>query len=197
MSRSEFIRHLVALLTAVARCDGTIRREEVRAIRSFFERSLTLSGEDTTMVQRVLKEALVTPVDVDAISQWYARHSQPADRLLLLQAVYEVALGDGDLISEEQKLINRICAHLEIGEADHRAIRNLYFDEPTLDDDYAVLGLEPGAAEGDLKRAFRALAARHHPDKVTHLGPDAVAMAGRRFSEIKLAYERIRQGRVV
>jgi DnaJ like chaperone protein len=44
-----------------------------------------------------------------------------------------------------------------------------------------------------VKRAFRQLAAAHHPDKVAHLGPGAVDQANRRFREIRDAYEEIRR----
>lgn len=196
-ARNAFLANLIGLLTAVARCDGTIHREEIKAIRGFLEEVFTLTEQDTILVRRLLREALASPVDVDPALQAYEARSRPADRLLFLQALYEVALGDGELSQAEQKLINRICADLGISEQDHRTIRGLFFDEPSSDDDYALLGVEPGADDAMLKKVFRELAAKHHPDKVAHLGADASAMAGRRFAEIKLAYERIRQARAV
>ncbi len=196
-ARTVFLSRLVGLFTAVARCDGTIRREEIKVIRRFFEQNFSLTDEDGALVSRLLREALTSPVDMELALDGYAASSRAADRLLFLQALYEVALGDGDLAQSEQKLINRICADLGISEKDHRTIRGLFFDEPSSDDDYAMLGLEPGADEAELKKAFREMAATHHPDKVAHLGSDASAMAGRRFAEIKLAYERILQARAV
>jgi len=51
-------------------------------------------------------------------------------------------------------------------------------------DYYAVLGIERGATESDIKRAYRQLARTHHPD----VAEDKVA-AETRFKEINEAYE--------
>src|ERR1700744_5727151 len=51
-------------------------------------------------------------------------------------------------------------------------------------DPYEVLGVPKGAAEADIKKAFRALAKKHHPDK--HQGD---AGAQKRFQEISAAYD--------
>jgi len=58
-------------------------------------------------------------------------------------------------------------------------------------DPYAVLELEPGAAQAEIKAAYRRLAAQYHPDKVQHLGRDIQALADRRFKEIQRAYEEL------
>ena len=56
---------------------------------------------------------------------------------------------------------------------------------------YARLGLTPEASDADVKRAFRQLAATHHPDRVANLGKGAVEQASRRFQEIRESYEEI------
>ncbi|KAJ1445915.1 DnaJ domain-containing protein, partial [Pelagophyceae sp. CCMP2097] len=48
-----------------------------------------------------------------------------------------------------------------------------------------VLGLRPGADSGEIKRAFRALAKRHHPDK----NPNDVAASSERFRRVNDAYQ--------
>lgn len=51
-------------------------------------------------------------------------------------------------------------------------------------DPYQILGVERGASDDELKRAFKRLAARHHPDR----NPDDPA-AQERFSEVNAAYQ--------
>ncbi len=63
------------------------------------------------------------------------------------------------------------------------------------DDPYAVLGLARGAPADEVKRAYRRLAAKYHPDKVSHLGEEFRKLAEQRFKEIQQAYERIMAAR--
>ncbi len=54
-------------------------------------------------------------------------------------------------------------------------------------DPYAVLGLKPDASDDDVKRAYRALAKKYHPD----LNPGD-AEAARKMQEVNDAYEQIK-----
>ena len=56
-------------------------------------------------------------------------------------------------------------------------------------DPYEVLGLARGASPDEIKRAYRELANKYHPDKVSHLGEEFKALAHKRFKEIQAAYE--------
>src|ERR1700761_668974 len=53
-----------------------------------------------------------------------------------------------------------------------------------MSDPYQILGVPKSASEADIKKAFRALAKKHHPDK--HQGD---AKAQQRFQEISAAYD--------
>jgi DnaJ like chaperone protein len=56
---------------------------------------------------------------------------------------------------------------------------------------YHVLGLAPGAPPEKIKRAYRELASKYHPDKVSHLGEEFKDLAERRFKEIQQAYNEL------
>ena len=56
---------------------------------------------------------------------------------------------------------------------------------------YAVLGLKENASREDVKKAYRQLAGKYHPDKVSHLGEEFRMLAERRFKEINAAYQEL------
>jgi hypothetical protein len=56
-------------------------------------------------------------------------------------------------------------------------------------DPYAVLGVDRSASAEEVKRAYRQLAAKYHPDKVSHLGEEFRDLAAKRFKEIKAAFD--------
>jgi uncharacterized membrane protein YkvA (DUF1232 family) len=64
-------------------------------------------------------------------------------------------------------------------------------EKGTLKDPYTLLGLERGASPEDIKKAYRLLANKYHPDKVSHLGEEFRELAGRRFKEIQNAYQEL------
>lgn len=57
--------------------------------------------------------------------------------------------------------------------------------------DLAMLGLDEGATEQEIREAYRRLAKVHHPDRFSSLGPEAVQAANISFSRIQSAYERL------
>ena len=190
-ARTRFADQLCTLFAAVARSDGEPVRDEVRVVREYFEETLRYSAAELDRVRLALKRALAQPVDVDAALRASATALPAADRLMLLSALYDMALADGELKKAEREVIQRIARGLDISEAEHQAVLAVHY--PNQGAEYARLGLEASATDDELKSAFRRLAALHHPDRVAHLGAGAMEVAARRFREIKDAYDAIRR----
>ena len=55
----------------------------------------------------------------------------------------------------------------------------------TTDDHYKILGLKRGASQKDVKKAYRKMAKKWHPDK----NPDDVDKAKEKFMKVAKAYE--------
>ncbi len=59
-------------------------------------------------------------------------------------------------------------------------------------DPYKILGIDRSASQEDIKRAYRSLAGKYHPDKVEHLGEEFKALAENRFKDIQRAWDELR-----
>lgn len=62
-------------------------------------------------------------------------------------------------------------------------------------DPYKVLGIERTATDEEVKRAYRRLAMKYHPDKVEGMGEEVKKNAEAQFREIQDAYEKIKSMR--
>jgi DnaJ like chaperone protein len=189
-AQQHFARHLCALFIEVARADGDLVRDEVRVVREYFADTLRYGPEALELVRRYLKEHLARPPTLEDSAAACRDELAPPARLLLLDALYGLALIDGQLHRAEQETLRRIAQGLGLSDSQLRSVTSRYFGDAQAH--YARLGLTSEASDADVKRAFRQLAAIHHPDRVAHLGPGAVAQASRRFQEIREAYDKIR-----
>lgn len=72
---------------------------------------------------------------------------------------------------------------------------NNYTTRVASDDDYKILEVSPKATDDEVKKAYRAAAKKHHPDKVSHLGEDVRKAAEKKFAQVNEAYERIKKAR--
>ena len=190
-ARAHFARHVCALFADVARADGDVVRDEVRVVRAFFQQDLRFSPEELEFVRVSLKDALANPSDLGRAIDECRAELGPSERLLLLDALYELALVDGGLHRLEGEAIKRISSALGIPDSDRRAIAAIHLG--THASAYDVLGVPPEIPDDELRRTYRRLAAEHHPDRVSHLGEGAVEVATRRFREINEAWEQVRK----
>ncbi len=60
-------------------------------------------------------------------------------------------------------------------------------------DPYDILNIKKGAGEEEIKKAYRDLLAKYHPDKVSHLGDDLQKLAHEKIIEINNAYKELKK----
>ena len=64
-----------------------------------------------------------------------------------------------------------------------------------MDSAYKILEIEKSASNDEVKKAYRKLVKKHHPDKVQQLGPEHLKGAQEKFLKIQEAYEKIKKER--
>ena len=195
-ARARFATHVATLLMKVARADGKATDEELDAVDRYLVERLGYDSQDANSINRALSEASSDSADLlEACERCRLALTEP-ERFLLVNALYDIATIDGPISRSEAAMIDEIARFLSLSDADRAAARSTHVVASQADGAaYQILGINPEASDEEIKRAFRQLAARHHPDKVAHLGAKAVAMATDKFNEIREAYEQLRMAR--
>lgn len=81
------------------------------------------------------------------------------------------------------------------GSGQRRSSNQSYSQADTIGDPYKVLGIQSSATDDEVKKAYRRLAMKYHPDRVETLGDDIKRNAEEQFKKINEAYETICRAR--
>lgn len=196
-----FVASLIYLLVGTARSDGPATLREIATIRRFFQ-SLGYGKQELALIGRIIDNAVDRTLDLARACRDIHSRTSYEERLFLVRLSYEVALSDGKLKKEEEDFIRKAVEHLHIEEYDHRMVRRMVFTQPGSessfsdttvkpDNPYEVLGIHEDCSREDVVRAYRDLAAKYHPDKVSHLGEELIELATEKFRAIQNAYDLI------
>jgi len=197
-THNTFVYLLVNILVKIAQVDGKVTRDEVRAIRHFFQYNLRYSQNQLFWVKELIKEALVSEASLDSLLQEFRQKFAYEPRLILLELIYQVLYTNEVVSQAELRLAENIGSYLGISAYAQRSIAAKYQagyrtaarpEEADADKYYAILGLAPDADFAAVKAAYRKLSMQYHPDKVAHLGEEFKKVAEEKMKEINNAYE--------
>jgi DnaJ like chaperone protein len=82
-----------------------------------------------------------------------------------------------------------------IGTSDFESIQAMFV--PNTDSDYKILEIERTATNDEVKKAYRRMAMKYHPDKVSALGEEVENAAKEKFQKVNQAYENIKKERKI
>ena len=114
-------------------------------------------------------------------------------RLQLLNFLAQIAQSDGNICNEEVEALKEVALAMGLSVQEVESMLNL--GGKTLEEAYKVLELTPEATDEEIKKAYRKLALKHHPDKVATLGEDVKKAAEEKFRQINNAKEMIFKAR--
>lgn len=191
-SNTDFTTMLIALSASVMRADGKILKVELEYIKSFFTQQF--GPQFTTGHLQTLKHFLDGGnIPLESICQDIRLRTQVEVRIQLIHYLFGLAKADGHVAEQELNVIKRIADLLEIPRVDFESVKNMFYRD--VNSDYAVLGIEASATEDEIKKAYRQMAIRYHPDKVAQMGEEYQKGAKEKFQKIQEAYESIKKSR--
>ena len=189
--QQDFSASLLVLSAAVMKADGTVKKSELDYVKRFFLSNF--GQEQAEKYILTLREVLKQDIQIAEVSQQIGRYMNYSSKLQLLHYLFGIASADGQVHETEISVIESISRYIGIYTADYESVKAMFVKK--VDDAYTILGIEPSATDDEVKKAYREMAKKNHPDKVSYLGDDVRKAAEKKFQEINDAYDRIKKQR--
>jgi len=185
----DFLVSVVVLCAEITRADEKIKSAEIEAAKKYFLN--TFGAEKTRDLMHLLKGVLQQPSHLPEVCRQIAESMEYEIRLNLLETLFTIAQSDQEILASETRLIENIAHQIGINPNDYRTVAALFIRDP--EHDCKILGVSPQASSEEIKKNYRELVKKFHPDKVAHLGDEFKELAEKKFKEIQEAYERVLQ----
>jgi DnaJ like chaperone protein len=195
--RVSFSVAIIALSAKMAKADGIVNTAEVEAFRQIFD----FPDEEAKNVARLYNLARQDVAGYEAYALSLANlcgSGQPNCPMLenVIDGLFHIAKADGLLHEKELSFLARIAEIFGIGDDHFEQImaRHVHGEGG---DPYKVLGVSPADDFSVIRKRYRNLVAKHHPDKLVALGVSQSlhAAANERMAALNSAYEAIEKER--
>ena len=190
---NNFLLSFLVLIASVMKADQRILRSELAVVKTWLKNSF---GEEKALAYlKILKDLLEKEYDELVMARQIMQNTSYSSRLMIVQLLLDIAHADGEFSPEESKMINVIAQTMQITTQDYQSLLSIFEKQTDKDWAYKVLEIEPSATNDEVKKAYRKMAMKYHPDKVNNLGNDIKQKATEKFRSINEAYETIKKQR--
>jgi DnaJ like chaperone protein len=191
ITQSDFSTALLLLSAAVMKADGKILKSELDYVKSFFTRQFGENNASKLLLE--LRDILKSNVSFHKASSDIQQFMIYEARMQLIHYLFGIAQADGSVSEKELNVIHAIANSIGLSNADFSSIKAMFYKD--VDASYKILGIENSATNEEIKKAYRSLAVKYHPDKVSHLGEEYQHGAKEKFQKIQDAYEHLKKQR--
>tara|TARA_B100000427_G_scaffold318863_1_gene316497 strand:- start:1220 stop:1939 length:720 start_codon:yes stop_codon:yes gene_type:complete len=194
MFEMSFEMSLLVLATMVIRADGKIKKSELDCVRLFFIQSFGKKKSDIYF--KVFNEIKAKPFpSVRSVCLEINKSVNHKTRLQIIHFLFSIAHSDGHIHSTEIDIIKKIAKYFWVSDYDFSSIEAMFLNKNKISNAYTILGLDENATDEEVKKAYRKIVKKYHPDRLTDVGEDVVRLAKEKFQAVQDAYSKIREKR--
>lgn len=184
--RNSFLMSLLVLSTAVIKADGKTTSEEMSRLRQFFASNFGAQAADEA--ESIVREISQKEYNLYEVCTQIRSCMDYSQRLQLYHFLVSLGACDG-LQQREIDVLEVIASYIGLSKSEVASIFAQF--KPSNDSNYRILEIDPSASNDEVKKAYRKMAIKYHPDKVATLGPDVQKAAEEKFKAVAQAYEAI------
>lgn len=192
VSPSDFELNLLSLSSLVIKADGHVSQSEMDYVRMYFVQSYGKERANATFrtFNNVVKNR---EISADRICAYLRPRLSYEVRLQVLHFLFNIANADQHVSDSEIQVIRNIAQHLRVGHQDFESIKAMFFQ--SADNAYKILEIEKSSSDAEVKKAYRTMAKKYHPDKLQHMDEVHQKGAQEKFTKVQEAYEKIQKER--
>lgn len=212
---------LLVLIAAMMNADNVVRKSELDLVKRFLVSNYGEAKAKEMLLK--LRDLTGKEIPVTEVCRQIKHNTDYTTRYHMLDFLFSIADSDGMISRDELLLLHTISSSLGIATRDYLSIKSRHrdvgtgggwfgggqeggkgsgyssgtgdYDSVADDSVYAVLGLDSSATDDEVKKAYRRLAMKYHPDRVENLGEEVRRNAEEQFKRINQAYETIKAAR--
>ena len=189
ISSRDFEINLLALASLVIKADGKVSQKELDFVRAYF---VSAYGKNrANEVFKIFNQNFKNKgISLNKISNLFNLGLNYESKLQVIHFLFGIAKADGSISQQEINKLLEFSNLFKLSYADFLSIKAMFINE--VDNDYKILEVDKSASDEEIKKSYRSLAKKHHPDKVQHLGEAYVKAAQDKFQKIQKAYQNIK-----
>ena len=186
---ADFHMSVLVLAAVVIKADGHVDSRELEFVRRGFVKMFGKQRANESF--RLFKDVVQQKINTRQVSDQVRRHTTHAMRLQIVHFLLQIAVSDGSINANEERIIRRIAAYLYVRKPDFESLMAMFVSRKDPNAHYTILEINKSATDQEVKAAYRKMAKKYHPDKLTGLGEDVRKAAREKFLKVQEAYDAI------
>ena len=192
VSPADFEINLISLCSIVIKADGQVSQQELDYVRQYF--LSTYGKEKANAIFRTFNEIIKKrEVSAQRICAYLNQRTRYEVRLQLIHFLFGIARADGTVSRAEIDKLRELAGYFRLRASDFESIKAMFVE--SADTAYTILEIQRSATNEEVKRAYREMAKKYHPDRVNTQDEAIKKGAEEKFKQVQLAYETIQKER--
>ena len=190
---------LIVLIAAVMKADGQVKKSELNYVKAFLLQNY--GEENGKQMLKVLQRMVQQDIPINQVCAQIKVNTDYNTRYHMVDFLFGLGGADGSFDKAELNMLRLIAQYLGISQSDYTSIyerhighssNNTFTQSRNQKDPYKVLGISKDATDDEVKKAYRKMAMKYHPDRVAGMSEEMQRNAAEQMKEINEAYEQIK-----